>query len=248
VSQSRRSTNPAETAQDLDEDLFDFASVVRGSDTLAPERDPLTAGEDLGEVLSSIRDTQAGEEAARAASTPAPRRQARPSAPAQVRGESASPSTSTLPRARIAPELRAAPCAPAPTLPARPRRSVSLALIAVAVTLLNSALALVVVRSQSPADAGPPRFALSERPLDRKDAERGPETLRTPARAHPALDEAWAEVARGEYAAARQRAYSLLALVDGLESPERGTIEADCRYLIAQALFLDALERREEAP
>ena len=63
------------------------------------------------------------------------------------------------------------------------------------------------------------------------------------AEAHPAFVEARDEIARGEYAAARQRIYALLAIIDRLEDPRREAVEAEAQFVLAQTLHLEALER-----
>jgi hypothetical protein len=234
---------------DLDEDLFDFASVTRSSDGFPPEHGPALEEdeEDLDRVMASIRDTQAAQEAARAA-TAVRATSSRAMAAARTRPEASPARTGTQ---RGSPQAQQAPPLSAPR-----RRSSSLAVVAIAVTVLNSALAVVVLRptpSKTAPDLTGPEFAAATPPLGPASVAPNAPTASVAAAApvvtaHPSLDEAWEAVARGEYAAARQRAYALLALLDGVESDERAALESDCRYLIAQALYLDALARRKEAP
>ena len=234
---------------DLDADLFDFASVARSSDATAEREGEEGEGdtEDLDQVLASIRDTQAEQEAARAAAAPQPRSPApasaaaRPAAPARRLGDVAPALPSSAPRAQEGSRTLREPPTP---VAAKRRRFSSVIAIALAVTFLNSALAVVVLRPPFPAGANERQAATYVPPAVEPRAT----PAGAPAQAHPSLDEAWAAVARGEYALARQRAYSLLALVDGIEGAERDQIENDCRYLIAQALYLDALSRREVSP
>ena len=241
MTENRRRTEPEGVDHDLDEDLFDFASVARSSDTTAEREGD---EEDLDQVLASIRDTQAEHEAARAAAAPQPRAPARAPAAPYLEPRRLREIAPALPSsAARAPEGSAALREPAVPVAPRRRRVSSLVAVALAVTLLNSALAVVVLRP-FPAGANERHAAtLVPAPVEPRAVPPG-----TPAEAHPSLDEAWAAVARGEYALARQRAYSLLALVDGIEGAERDQIEDDCRYLIAQALYLDALSRREVSP
>jgi len=237
---------------DLDEDLFDFAGVVRESEAADPE-------EDLEEIFASFRDAAPQEElvsvptapaSSPKAAAPPPTRAPSAAAPAPVR-EAHEPAPS-----RVAPaKAHAAPREPVQELtpaPRAPRFTKGVVAIALAVTVLNSVLALVVLRSgarDGAAHVGTDAAAAEHdaarpAPLSEPRTARlpDPETLDT-LHAHPALDEARSEIARGEYSAARQRVYGLLAIIDRLDEPRRGALEADCRFLIAQALHLEALAR-----
>jgi len=120
------------------------------------------------------------------------------------------------------------------------------------VTVLNSALALAVVRGKA---SGGDQGAVSEQhaPKPADGAHAAPPHAIEPnlpdpdavdaLHSHPALDEARAQISRGEYGAARQRVYALLAIIDRLEDPRRSALEADCQFLIAQSLHLEALAR-----
>jgi hypothetical protein len=124
----------------------------------------------------------------------------------------------------------------------------SLVGIALAVTVINSAVAVKLMRGR-----GDTAHAEGERAQDHvPDATAAathpsaalpdPGTLAATS-SHPALDAARAEIARGEYATARQRVYGLLAIIDRLEEPRKSALEADCQYLVAQTLHLEALAR-----
>lgn len=250
---------------DLDEDLFDFAGVAPGPEAEEPE-------EDLEEILASFRDASLEEDllafpAQAQASAPAaevappvarapelPRLAPVPVAAPGPAAAAPAPAPLPVPAAARAPEpVVSLTPAPAAT-PAPSRLSKGVVGIALAVTLLNSVLALVAVRGREAglaplpapdtgaardehsggAHAGPPRDTVPDLPdPDSVDA----------LHAHPTLDEARAQIARGEYAGARQRVYGLLAIIDRLPEPRRGALEADCQFLIAQSLHLEALAR-----
>lgn len=256
----------------LDEDLFDFAGVMR-------EAPPEVGEEDLDEILASFQDPRAEEEllsvpkAVGSAPAPKPTPPQRDTVPHQ--SVVPAPTAGTLtpaapaPAPRAKPVVRAAATKPAPethverraqAAPARFTKSV--VVIAAAVTLLNSALALVVLRARSsPHDVradGAAQTAHRSEPTrtdghDQHDEAASTPQLPEPERVvpvhdHPALDEARRQISLGEYAAARQRVYGLLAIIDRLEDPRRGALEADCQYLIAQSLHLEALARMGGTP
>jgi len=264
-------SHPAQPpAFDPDEDLFDFAGVVRQADT-EPE-------EDLDEIFASFRDAPRSEEllvvpTASASHAPAPATVASsspPPVPAPPAAPVASPTVTThaaprppepAPRARATPDHASAEAQPAEraretVVPAarRTRSTKSLVAIALSVTLLNSVLAVVALRRPTSVPSSPPQ-------ADEHDSEALAAPAREPQRAvplpdpdevdvahaHPTLDEARAEIARGEYASARQRVYGLLAIIDRLEEPRRGALEGDCQFLIAQSLHLEALARMGES-
>ncbi len=230
---------------DLDEDLFDFAGVVR-----EPEADGNE--EDLDQIFASFRDAPPSEELLNVPSAPA----AVP--PAPVPAAASAPATPARPAAPAptAPRAPAAPSAPEPTHELAPvargtRLSKGVVAIALAVTALNSVLALVVLRARPSGDAGvvasepesdSAHGALAAAPHTPAMALPEPETIDA-SLSHPTLDEARAQISRGEYAAARQKVYALLAIIDRLEDPRRGALEADCQFLIAQSLHLEALAR-----
>jgi hypothetical protein len=261
-------SHPAQPpAFDPDEDLFDFAGVVRQADS-EPE-------EDLDEIFASFRDAPPAEEllavpTASASHAPAPllAPTASPSTPL-VLAASAAPVASpaaTLhaePRpAEPAPRARATPDEAPPAeraretrVPAarRARSTKSMVAIALAVTLLNSALAVVALRRPKPLPRPPQAdehaseaLAAPAREPQRAVPLPDPDEVDV-AHAHPTLDEARAEIARGEYASARQRVYGLLAIIDRLEEPRRSALEGDCQFLIAQSLHLEALARMGES-
>jgi hypothetical protein len=240
---------------DLDEDLFDFAGVAREADAIEPD-------EDIEELFASLRAGPPAEElldvpavSAAPAAAPAP-------IPAPVRAVH----EPAIEPARAPEPLRPpAPSRPGPAprvservheLAPAPRSSPlskSVLLIVLSVTALNSVLAVVALHGPSGAGEVRPAEplevvehdedgALAAPPHAVKAALPDPESV-DPAHSHPALDEARAEISRGEYAAARQRVYGLLAIIDRLDDPRRGALEADCQYLIAQSLHLEALAR-----
>lgn len=241
---------------DLDEDLFDFAGVAPGPEAEEPE-------EDLEEILASFRDAALEEDLLAVPAAASARVEPEPQLPKVVAQEPQRPTTSPAPAPAAPspmPVVAAAPArSPEPVVTLAPqaapsRFSKSVVGIALAVTLLNSVLALVAVRgrgdgaptpvlphavepreeSSGSAHAGPPRDTVPDLP--------DPDSVDT-LHAHPTLDEARAQIARGEYAAARQKVYGLLAIIDRLQEPRRGALEADCQFLIAQSLHLEALAR-----
>lgn len=250
-------SHPAQQPEpDLDEDLFDFADVVRASDAEEPE-------EDLDQIFASFRDVAPAEEllavpvagtspaspSDSAASAPADKRPAPTSAqPAAAAARENEPASRTRTEARSDAHEPVREFFPSP----RPRFSRTVVAIALSVTLLNSALAVVVLRKNVPTPALPANSAEAHASAAHAADARAPAaalaSLPDPdgldvAHAHPTLDEARAEIARGEYSAARQRVYTLLAIIDRLENPRRGALEADCQFLIAQSLHLEALAR-----
>lgn len=237
---------------DLDEDLFDFAEVARAAESIEPE-------EDLEEIFASFRDGSPAEEL-----LAVPTAAAAPTAAAHAQAASASTSAPGKAPEPISPP-RPAPAKPAPaprtsepvhtlTPAARsPLLSKGVVAIALSVTVLNSVLAVVVLRGRPSAGDVRPEGRHEELGRDERGALAAPPHAKSvplpdpeaidPAHAHPALDQARAEISRGEYAGARQRVYVLLAIIDRLEDPRRGALEADCQFLIAQSLHLEALAR-----
>lgn len=227
---------------DLDEDLFDFAGV---------QREQLASPEDLEEVFASFRDDAPEEEllAVPSAASSAPPAESEPAITRAATARASVPAAPLPSRAPVA--VEPPPIAPA----ARPvRLSRSVIAIALAVTLMNSVLAVVVLRgrpgdAQYAVDAGRQdehaRDAHAAPPRESATRLSEPETLGPEGalHAHPTLDEAREQISRGEYATARQRVYGLLAIIDRLEDPRRSALEADCQFLIAQSLHLEALAR-----
>lgn len=181
--------------------------------------------------------------------SPAPRSSQGPPRPRKA--ARSAPST-----VQVEPELPPAPMpsAPLPPLPSGrvtgPRLSRSVLAIVLSVTLLNSALAFVVLRGSTGHgdEVRAIDHASSEEPAPENavpSTEPGlPDPEQTPKlHDHPALATAREEIARGEYGAARQRVYALLSIIDRLEDPRRGEIEAECQFLVAQSLHLEALAR-----
>jgi hypothetical protein len=229
---------------DLDEDLFDFASVEAESESAE-------SGEDLEEIFASFRETAPSEEllSVPSAGEPAPAPEVEPDEPpAEFLLE---PAPASL--ARESPSAGDAQALLAPaTRPARVSRGVLA--IALSVTVLNSLLAVIVLRSGrfTRDEAGVAQAAQNDGGEDRTAAELAPSlpsVAERPAELldHPALELARTEISRGEHAAARQRLYSVLAIIDRTENPRRSALEAECRFLIAQSLHMEALERAGHA-
>ncbi|HEX6886448.1 MAG TPA: hypothetical protein VF530_23935 [Planctomycetota bacterium] len=221
---------------DLDEDLFAFDQVAAAGPQADPEGD-----EDLERIFAELRE-DTGEDLF-GVTPPAAAAPLVPSVP-PVATHTIEPSLAPLP----APPAQSPPAAPAAAPAARPARRAPRGLVAicVAVTAMNAGVALVALRRPEPTPSRlPPEVAVARAepaPPAPEPFRPGPETL-DPVHAHPTLDQARAELARGEYSAARRRVYGLLGLVDRLEEPRRGALEVDCQFLIAQALHLEALER-----
>jgi len=239
---------------DLDEDLFDFGGV-------APERESTPSDENLDEIFASFREEERKLQAAPVARATEPER-ADEQSPRPAPAKAAAPAHEEAPAPRPprpAAQPASAPRAPEPEhtlapVPRAARFSRGAVAIALAVTLLNSVLAVVMLRGRAPShdvratgderapstlDSAPARPAAHVEALP--DPESVPAT-----HDHPALDEARTALARGDFAVARQRVYSLLAIVDRLEDPRKSELEAECQYLIAQALHLEALARMGE--
>jgi hypothetical protein len=225
---------------DLDEDLFAFDQVAAAGPQAEPEGD-----EDLERIFAELRE-DTGDDLF-GVTPPAAAAPLVPSVP-PVATHTVEPSLAPLPAPSAPAPVAVAPAEPVPA--ARPARRTPKGLIAicVAVTVMNAGVALVALRGRAtpPTPSTEPHEAEVARvepaPPAPEPFRPGPETL-DPAHAHPTLDEARAELARGEYSAARRRVYGLLGLVDRLEEPRRGALEVDCQFLIAQALHLEALER-----
>jgi hypothetical protein len=247
---------------DLDEDLFDFGGVGQ-----EPE---LASEENLDEIFASFREEAASEELLEAPAASALRPEQGPAAHAETAASShqpeshahaarpakgAAPVTQTATAPRAAPAAQHAPnhagehvLAPAPSTT---RFSKGLVAIALSVTVLNAALAVVMLRSNSDrhdvrATEEEPAPSAHEpepaRPVKHVEPLPNPESV-PESHDHPTLDEAREELARGDHAAARQRVYGLLSIVDRLEEPRKSELEAECQYLIAQSLHLEALAR-----
>lgn len=244
---------------DLDEDLFDFAGVVRDSDPTDPE-------EDLDEIFASFRDFTEEEDLLAVPSAPSARvAQPLPAATLErdsLVAEIAAPFPSTAhapspgpvppaPTPSRAPQAASAAREPAPA-PRGQHLSRGVVAIALAVTVLNAALAVVVlgrrgepsVEHRSAPEVTAPAAALAAPPRPEEAHLPDPERVGV-VHAHPVLDQAREEISRGEYASARQRVYGLLAIIDRLDDPRRSALEADCQFLIAQSLHLEALARME---
>jgi len=227
---------------DLDEDLFDFAGVARAPDVEAPL-------EDIEEIFASFRDAPPAEELLAVPSAPGAPPVVRahvpeppavaPSIAREARTQPSPPADSEEPVREVVPAARSA------------RFSRGVLGIALSVTVLNSVLAVVMMRGRPEDELQRPDrslevehepLALAAPPHPKTADLPDPEEV-GPVHSHPALDEARAEISRGEYASARQRVYGLLAIIDRLPDPRRGALEADCQFLIAQSLHLEALAR-----
>lgn len=231
---------PAAAPVDLDEDLFGFDQVAAASPPTESEGE-----EDLERIFDELRQDAVDDLFGAAPPAPA-------SPGASERTGTVEPAHAPRPAlAEPAPGASvagAAPSVPAPA-PAIARRAPrGLVAICAAVTVLNAAVALVALRGR-PTPPVPPPAAEDPQLARAQPAQPAPEPFRAgpealdPAHAHPTLDEAREELARGEYSSARRRVYGLLAVVDRLEDPRRAALEADCQFLIAQSLHLEALER-----
>ena len=240
---------------DLDEDLFDFGGV-------GPEPE-VPSEENLEEIFATFRAESAGEELAGATFVD----ELEPTPPPALPRPVAATPQATEPAARPA-HAPISPREPSVATPAQAgehvlvptsglsRYTKGLVAIALSVTVLNAGLAFVLLRGRqplAPLGNGEPAAhaaqleepAPAARQVRHIDPLPDPEAV-TPTHGHPTLDEARAELARGEHAAARRRVYGLLAIVDRLEDPRKSEIEAECQYLIAQSLHLEALARMGE--
>jgi hypothetical protein len=230
-------------AFDLDEDLFDFAG-------LAPEPEAEEPVEDLDAIFASFREQEKADALLELPKehddVPPALPSARPTrarrGPHAVTPEPVKELEEELPPHELVPAARSS------------RWTKGAVAIGLAVTLLNSTLAVVALRGrasgvepQAPTEpsehSGEAQAAPVHEPAVRLP---DPETLDV-SHAHPTLDQARKEIENGEYAAARQRVYGLLAIIDRLEDPRREALEADCQFLVAQSLHLEALARMGDA-
>ena len=152
-----------------------------------------------------------------------------------------------------------------PALPAaaRPVRAfgaslpVSVLLIFIALTCINGLVAFLTLRTSqtmhnSVLDAG---RQISETALEIRghtaDQAREIADLRTPIapidpEQHPTFNRARKEIVEGRYRDARRSIYSLLAVVDRLDAPQRQVVESRAHFLLAEAMHLEAVKRLEE--
>lgn len=213
---------------DLDEDLFDFDAVSSGGEE----------EESLREVLAAF-DAEAVAPVARVEAL-AP--SAGASAIRQVRAEGAA-------RPAAAPET--APSAGPTSTPWLSR--VSLILLA-SVTALNALVAVVVMRSTNVVREGLQEVGSSMESTVRRLEDGVREVARSEvsaaqglpaldAQTHPALERAVEEIASGDFVRARQRIYSLLAVIDRLAPSDRDAVESRASYLLARTYHLEALAR-----
>ena len=264
--------NPEQEPFDLDEDLFAFDEVerelsaenerdesleeifasYRDEDVRTPHpADELAVEASFDEPAELTPELDEAPELLPAPTVERPARAASPARPAPAPAPRPSARESAAP-ARLSAEVAHEP---APEPEARPRRAFprlprGMVAIALSVTLLNGLLGVVLLRGNA-------RMRDEVRAVGHEsgDADAGvarAESLAPPsvessaffdAEAHPAFVEARDEIARGEYAAARQRIYALLAIIDRLEDPRREAVEAEAQFVLAQTLHLEALER-----
>ncbi len=244
---------------DLDEDLFDFDEVAReagSTQELTPELDLLGRPGLPAEELFAVPEL----ELAGPASSPGG--DADRTTPAALAAEDLAASEPLAsgewhgPADAADTEEALASAAPARR---RPRLSRSVLAIALSITCMNALAALVVLHRRTDVRdevraTGRASVPQEPDPGASSSAAREPEPATDPApplsapdlatalAEHPVPVQAREEIARGEYAAARQRLYSLLSIIDRLEEPRREELEAECQFLIAQSLHLEALE------
>jgi len=240
------SQSPQQRPFDLDEDLFDFAAVAAEPDATAEVE------EDLEELLASFRDVPA-EDLLDVPVAAGPRIEAAPEPEVRAAPVPAPPPVSIEP-ALAAAATRAASTVPTPAH-APSRRAAALAFlrsskgvvaIAVSVTVLNASMAVVLLRGRGEHDevrAVASHVEEQPAPIAEPLHELPSPDATAALHDHPALTTAREELARGEYAAARQRVYALLAVIDRLEDPRREELEGECKFLVAQTLHLEALAR-----
>lgn len=247
----RREPDPVESEEDLEQIFASFRDDGQEEDLLAVPQAPSAP---TSAAPTSTAPTLAAE---RAPGT----------TPDAVHDRAPRPAVNTAPEsptaARRTPASEPAARAPEATVEHIPaarssRLSKGVVAVAAAVTLLNSVVAVVALRGRSSdhdvravAPEGAPE-AVAHEPAAHAASTHAPSVagsgLPEPERVgivpdHPALDEARRQISHGEYGAARQRVYGLLSIIDRLEDPRRGALEADCQFLIAQSLHLEALAR-----
>ena len=122
-------------------------------------------------------------------------------------------------------------------------------LILMAMTSVNALIAVVtLMRASEMSDAG-------QRMIEAAQEMRGPAPVLAEEErsevipfaapssdAHPTLERAVEEIARGDFESARKRIYALLSVIDRVEDAARHEIEANAQFLLAQAAHLQALE------
>ncbi len=130
-------------------------------------------------------------------------------------------------------------------------------MILLSVTVLNGLVAVVMLRNtfsvkESVEEAQREIISARDQILqERWDTELEVEGMRQPLvppdpETHPIFERAKEQITNGEYTEARQALYSLLSVVDRLESSQREIVEARAHYLLAEATHLEALSRMEE--
>jgi hypothetical protein len=233
---------------DLDEDLFDFEEVTSEKNAAEEEAD-------LDEILASFQDPdlEAGQPAPRSAPTPPP-------APQSARAAPLAPIVRPSDVARVpvhAPnsdrhEGGSAPASPVavPVAAALPR---SFFWLFLAVLCTNALLAVVSLKSTNEVqnrveevgdrvrEAADEVRSSVQSNAQARIAAQTPITAPSP-EDHPAFEQAVQEIERGAFAAARQRLYALLAIVDRLDPQVRESVEARANFLLARALHLQALQ------
>jgi hypothetical protein len=226
---------------DPDEDLFAFDGVAEAFEPEEGDELPVSRSPELAQAFAALDDTEVVEPEQeglerRAAAPPTP---ARP-APAP-RAPSARPATTVTPVEAVA--LAAAEHHAPPRRVSR--STTAIVAIGLAVTLLNTGLAVVVVRGRGAPSA--PVHA-PEPTVETKEGAQHTPSLPEPEdlaalHSHPTLDQAREELESGDYARARRRLYELLAVIDRFDEPRRGALESDCEFLLARSLHLEALAR-----
>lgn len=222
---------PTSEGIDLDEDLFNFDSIAGGGED----------EESLKEVLAAFE----AEPVSTSARVGALALSAGPSAISHAKQASAA----SDPHANIATLASSASVPSASPWLSR----VSLLLLA-SVTALNALVAIVVMRSTSVVregleDVGSSMESTVRRLEDqvleaaRAEVSAGQALPALDAETHPALELAVQEIGAGHFARARQRIYSLLAIIDRLAPSDRDAVESRASFLLARTYHLEALAR-----
>jgi hypothetical protein len=227
---------------DLDEDLFNFDEVA------SPEE----AADSSEELIAALESESISRHA-----------RVEDSAPAAATVAARSPEPSDLARAPSATGVPVATvsagAAAAGDRGASPWLSrVSLVLLA-SVTALNALVAVVVMRNTSEVREGLEEVGSSMESTVRRLEDQVLEAARAEVSAveplptsdaarHPALELAVEEITAGDFARARQRIYSLLAIVDRLAPADRDAIESRASFLLARSYHLEALSHAAAEP
>ncbi len=189
------------------------------------------------------------------ASAPAPAPTVAP-APAPTVAPAPAPTVAQAPAPAAAAPAAAMPQPTAPAAPPAPRGNGTMRWLVLAGVVVQFALvALVLVQlraAKSEPETGSktePTVAqvepVSELPVYQAPVEEELRPIAPRAEEHPALQRAAEDIANGHFGRARQRIYSLLAIIDRLAPAERESIEAQANFLKAKALHLEALTELE---